>query len=327
MNNYIIQYFSDNSIWISNPQPADSANQLIDDYKKIYQNDFKLINCWRDFSNINFSSLIGKSMRATQELCSLGNKVRASSKLKNRQPLKSAFIYLADEEVNYYISQIELENRLQNQTEDYKNIIKDELNVINVKFISKEETDNFLQISLKVNFKVLGKKLAIANKGSINKTIKSYIDNLCQFEQQKLYYQLKENNFVNIFDFNFSLEDFEIVLQAKENFASASDKNGVVILDTTLNDNLIKMGFIREFRSVAQNLRKELKFNLTQKINCSIFCDLESKNNILQAEEQLKKYLLIDNFILFDSIENFNENNKNKYLFNINDKELILNME
>ena len=186
---------------------------------------------------------------------------------------------------------------------------------------------NFLQVSLKVNFKVLGRKLSTANKGSINKTIKTYIDNLSQLEHQQLYSQLKENDFVNILDFDFSLEDFEVVLSAKDNFVSASDKNGVIILDTTLNDKLLQMGFIREFRSAAQNLRKDLKFELTQKIVCNVFCNDEDRKNILEFDEQLKTHLLVKYFVLYNSIEEFDKGNNNKYLIHINDKEFIFNME
>jgi isoleucyl-tRNA synthetase len=61
-------------------------------------------------------------------------------------------------------------------------------------------------------------------------------------------------------------EDVDVDLVAKEGFAAAGDRAGVVVLDTRLDDELRELGFVRELQNRIQTIRKEMGLEFTDRI-------------------------------------------------------------
>ena len=76
-----------------------------------------------------------------------------------------------------------------------------------------------------------------------------------------------------------STEDLLIETEQKEGFYTLSDKGITVALDTTLTDELIEEGIVRELVSKIQTMRKEAGFNVMDHINITV-CGSESIEKI-----------------------------------------------
>lgn len=214
---------------------------------------------WRDpIGSIDFELL--DRMRAIRSICELGRKVRADAKIKNRQPLRQAYVMFTDEKIQNWIS-------ICDSKDEYLSIIESELNIFNCQLI--DDPYKFCDINLKANFRVLGPK----QLGKQAQALKDYLFKLSISDKLKIYSELKQNNFINLLDCNFVLEDFEVEFVPKLNFQSSSNSDGFIILDTKLDQFLLERGFVADFVSEIQNLRKKLKFDLTDKITLDVFID------------------------------------------------------
>jgi isoleucyl-tRNA synthetase len=67
-----------------------------------------------------------------------------------------------------------------------------------------------------------------------------------------------------------SRADVEIELVAKEGFAAASDRVGVIVLDTKLDPELLELGMVREVLSLVQGARKDLELGYADRIRLTI---------------------------------------------------------
>ena len=65
-------------------------------------------------------------------------------------------------------------------------------------------------------------------------------------------------------------EDIEVEFVAKEGFAAAGDRAGVVVLDTRMDDGLRDRGLVRELQYRIQALRKELALEYTDRIRVAL---------------------------------------------------------
>ncbi len=63
-----------------------------------------------------------------------------------------------------------------------------------------------------------------------------------------------------------TIDDISIFFKDIEGYVVANDDNTTVVLDTTLDENLISEGLAREFVNKIQNLRKDLNFDVQDRI-------------------------------------------------------------
>ena len=142
----------------------------------------------------------------------------------------------------------------------YQEIIKQELNVKDLRFLS--DMSQFISYTFKPQLRLLGQKF-----GKKLGEVRTALQNLDGAAAKK---QLDDTGSLTL-----TLSDGEVSLTAeevlidtaqKEGFTSVSDRGLTVVLDTTLTPELEEEGFVREIVSKLQSMRKDAGFHVTDHI-------------------------------------------------------------
>ncbi|WP_457942428.1 isoleucine--tRNA ligase [Caproiciproducens sp. LBM24188] len=182
-------------------------------------------------------------MEEAVQVVTLGRTARNAANRKNRQPL-----------ANLYISAQRDLGPL------YRNIIRDELNIKAVHF--ENDAERFVDYSFKPQLRVLGQKYG--------KKVNDIRTALQQLDGSKAKKELDSNGFLTLSlgeeEVRLTADDLLIETAQKPGYESVADNGITVVLDITLTDELLEEGFVREIISKIQSMRKEAKFNLTDRI-------------------------------------------------------------
>lgn len=209
-------------------------------------------------------------MSFTREVISMGHAARNRSGIKTRQPLADITIGgLSDEEK-------ETINRL-------AAFVHDELNVKAIVFT--EELDEFAQVTLKPNFRVLGPKYG--------KGVQAIAKALATADTMQIKSELEANRNLQIdaSGETYTLEQSEIDVQTqnREGFFVEVDARKFVALSTELTHELTLEGMARELVNKIQNMRKEADFNVSDRIRLSVDTTSEL---VTEAFETHRDYIL-----------------------------------
>ncbi len=177
----------------------------------------------------------------------LGRQKRVQEGVKVKTPLKTLKIIYQDQNLLTEIKKLE----------EY---IRIELNVKNFEYLTNES--DFVTLSAKPNLPVLGKKL-----GKEMGAFKVLIEKLSSADVQKI--ESGEKVTLNGVDFDAT----EILVQrnAKEGTQAFTNRFVTIELDCTLDQNLIDEGLARELVSRIQKTRKDMNFNVADRIEVTIF--------------------------------------------------------
>jgi len=171
----------------------------------------------------------------------LGRSARNAVNIKNRQPLAEMIVGsdspVADSE-----------------------IIANELNIKNVRFVPSKEIEEYTAYSFKPQLRTLGPKYGRlvpkitealnANSSANMKTLKEGILNLdIEGTQVEL-----------------GIDDVLVEVGQKEGYAVQMDRELSVVLNIQLSDELIEEGYVRELVSKIQTMRKEAGFEVMDRI-------------------------------------------------------------
>ena len=203
---------------------------------------------------------IEQQMEELLKIIVIGRSLRNTSNMKNRQPLRKIFI--SSEKI------LDCE---------YIDLLLDELNIKEAVYI--KDASMFIDYELKPQLRTLGRKY-----GKYVPMIGEHLKN-CNGKTVMDIFEKGER-------YKFMLNDTEIVLdkddvqsftKQKGGFVSMTDNGITVVLDTNLDDELIKEGYIRELVSKIQTMRKDAGFNVTDKIlvylkNSKYLADLLADN-------------------------------------------------
>ncbi len=195
---------------------------------------------------------LSQTIKAVRDLVSLGLSVRTQAKLKVRQPLSVAKLILAD-------------RRLGDRLLPYREMIQDELNVLGVELVTSG-ADQYVTYQVKPNFRTLGQK----GLGKEAQQLKKAMSTMSAEAAQALATALLENHRAVAFGVEVEQADVEVVVSAKEGFAAAGDRVGVVVLDTRLDDRLRELGYLRELLNRIQTARKDMGLEFTDRIRVRI---------------------------------------------------------
>ena len=191
-----------------------------------------------------------KEVEAVQDAVGLGHAIRKEYKLKVRQPLAKAYLISSNSE--------KLAS-LKKQTQ----LIADELNVKEIEFRS-DETE-FVQWLAKPNFPVLGKK--------IGKFIPQAQKIIMGFDRKQIIALAANQNLTIQIEgqtFEITPNDVQIERKVKAGTAAGNQGDLTVALDTELNDDLLEEGLARELVNKINTLRKDLDFQVTDRIRITI---------------------------------------------------------
>ncbi len=199
---------------------------------------------------------LSKVMAAVRELASLGLQVRTANKLRVRQPLEAAEIVLRESELAGAVSK-------------HLELLRDELNVQTVHFVPK--ADEYAHYKVTPNFRALGPR--------VGKHMPQVKAALLAADGAELLRQLEEQGHIT-FDiagehFELGPEEVAVQLEAKDGFAAAAGRTGVVVLRTALTPELVEEGLYREVLNRVQNFRKELDLEYTGRIELTCQGSLE----------------------------------------------------
>ncbi len=188
-------------------------------------------------------------MLMAQEISSTVLSLRKKENIKVRQPLSKIMIPI-------------LNPATQLQIEKIADLIKSEVNIKKIEFIS--DAAGVITKKIKPNFKTLGPKF-----GPDMKLASAQISAFTQ--QQIAEIEQKGNSEITIGDKDFTIElaDVEIMSEDIPGWLVANAGALTIALDITLDAVLVEEGNAREFISQLQKMRKEMQFEITDKINVS----------------------------------------------------------
>ena len=242
------------------------------------------------FDKTKVNEKIEKRMDLVRDLISLGRNAREEAKIKVRQP----------------INEVILDGSNESLISDLTDLIKEELNVKNVSFVS--DLTKYMTLTIKPNYKVCGKMFG--------KDINNFANELLSLSQDNIN-KLQNNEEIEI-TFNgekikVNSEMVDIRVNAKEGFDAANMNNNFIIIDTKLNDELINEGIAREIVSKVQNLRKEYDFDITDRINLYYNGDIDNVIN------DFKDYIMKETLALSITKKDIDKNelNINEFVINL----------
>lgn len=221
------------------------------------------------FDEEKINDKIENRMDLVRDLVTLGRAAREEAKIKVRQPL----------------SKVIIDGKYKKIISDLSDLIIEELNVKEVIF--EDDLSQFMNFELKPNFREVGKLL-----GSKVKSFSKYLNSV---DAKKLLDDL-ENGPVKIEIDGEEIEinkDYVLVnIRSKKGFDVNMANNIFVILDTDLNEELIKEGYVREFISKIQQFRKKLDLDVLDNIEISFVSDKEVTEALFNDEEFIKSETL-----------------------------------
>ena len=213
---------------------------------------------------------VEERMDLVRTLVTLGRGTREKERIKVRQPL----------------GEILVDGKYRETIEDLADLIKEELNVKTVVFA--DELDQYMNFSLKPNFKVAGPVLG--------KNIKAFGGALAKENAAEFIAKLEADGKVAL-ELNGEMVDIEkdfvdVRIDAKEGFAVAMENNVFTILDTTVTPELVEEGLARELVSKVQQLRKQHDFEMMDNITIYVDADEEVTAAIASFAEYIQKETL-----------------------------------
>ena len=248
------------------------------------------------YDETKINEVIEEKMDLVRELISLGRNAREEAKIKVRQP----------------ISEIILDGKNKAVINDLVDLIKEELNVKNVIFA--QDLNEYISYDIKPNFKVCGPILG--------KNIKEFQDKLKDFTQDNIS-TLENGNTITLNisgnDIDITYDMLDIRINSKEGFNASNEGNNFIILNTTLTDELIDEGIVREFVSKVQQIRKTNDYEMMDNINIYYSHNDEFNKSIKNYIDFIKKETLAIDLIESD------ENYENTY--DLNGIELGIRLE
>lgn len=198
-----------------------------------------------------FDGVIEKA-NVARDIITVAQRLRNENQIKVKQPLKTMYLMLDDCK--------------KCAVKDFESIIKDELNIKEIVFES--DSSKFNDVFLGVNFKTAGAVL----KGDVQR-LKTVLTSMSNEDMAEAVDGYKAGS-VKLDGFDaLSSDIFTLNNKPKTDFVIANSNDVSIVLDITIDENLMKEGLSRELIRAVQVLRKEANFNIEQRI--SLFIETE----------------------------------------------------
>ena len=215
---------------------------------------------------------------AIRKMVELGRSARNKAELKIRQPLQELCFHLSDNSIKEFV--------IENQ-----NIILEELNVKNIKYV--DSTDKLIGYIIKPNLPFIGQ--------DYGKELPKIKDAISKMDSDKIVSDINQDGEVAIHleskTINLKRDAFLIDKESKEGYTSESDGNITVGLTTELSEKLVQEGIARDVIRHVQIMRKNANFAVEDRINIYGSFDGEIGDAIKANEDYFKNETLTVNMI------------------------------
>lgn len=191
-----------------------------------------------------------RRMNYAQRISSLVLSLRKREKLRVRQPLQKILVPALNAEFQRRVAAV-------------AHIIRGETNIKEVEFLTD---DDFLQKTIKPNFKVLGKRVGKQMK-AVAKAINQMVAEDITLLEREGAFELKLEGTDPI---TISIDEVDIITKDIPGWKVATDGELTVALDVNVTPELAREGLAREIVSRIQNMRKERDFEVTDRINVKL---------------------------------------------------------
>jgi len=221
-------------------------------------------------------------MEMAQKISSMILSIRKKEKIRVRQPLTKIRVPILDDS-------------FRQKLEAVKDLILSEVNVKEIEYVSESNTQ--IVKNLKLNFKTLGKKC-----GKDMKAVQSYAAE----NAQAVIAAIEKNNRFEIKIGNETIEllpeDVEIIPVDIPGWKVANSGALTVALDITITEKLRDEGIAREIVNRIQNLRKEKKFEVNDRIEVRIQNHKKINSAILNNLDYIRAEILANTFEIVNEI-------------------------
>jgi isoleucyl-tRNA synthetase len=264
-------------------------------YADMLYKDLNSVSKKEEFESVHLSyfpkadeNAIDKTLEAqmllAQDLSSMVLSLRKKTNIKVRQPLQKILVPVSD-------------NTFAENLQHVKDLILSEVNVKELEYLTEDKLK--LVKKVKPNFKTLGAKLG--------KNMKVVAGKVAQFTQDEIR-QLESEGGIDLElgeeKFRLLLADTEIISEDVPGWQVAVDGKLTVALDVNITNELLQEGIAREFINRLQNLRKDMDFEVTDKI----IVQVERNEQITDALNKHKNYIcaeiLAQDLQVIDSVTN-----------------------
>ena len=198
-----------------------------------------------------------------QQVILLGRQKRESVKIGLRTPLAKITIINRDES-------------LLEQMKSLESYVREELNVRTVEYSSDELS--YIDLAAKPNFPLLGKRLG--------KKMREYQGKIAAMTFDEIM-NLQKTGKTTIEEETFSLEEIEVFQKPKEGTETISNSFVAIDLDCELTPELVRGGYAREAVNRIQRARKEMGFNVSDRIRVIYSAEGELKEAISEMSEYI----------------------------------------
>ena len=240
-----------------------------------------------------------EQMESVLSVVVLGRAARNNAQIKNRQPLRLAYVK----------SDFKLDKQ-------FVEIIEDELNVKNVIFT--DDVSEFANYTFKPQLRTVGPKY-----GKYLGGIQKYLSSVNGNEAMEMLNTTGALTFtVDDKEVSLTVDDLLITAIQKPGFASQSSYGLTIVLDTNLDEELIVEGFMREFVSKVQTMRKDSGFEVMDHIEVYITGNDKLSDIISNNFDNVKSQILAEKLVLNSVCDNSKEWDLNEELLTIGVKKL-----
>jgi isoleucyl-tRNA synthetase len=229
---------------------------------------------WPEVEAAALDERLSRKMQVVREIVSLGLRARMDSKIRVRQPLRTATIVLNDDrDVELVSGAFEM--------------VAEELNVLAVKVATREDLRQFGTTTYKPNFRTLGQR----GLGKVAQELKAALGRE-DAEAARAMSGALEGGRAAWRGHEIVREDVEVSFEPTPGVAAAADRVGSVFLDTALDDELRDLGILRELSSKLQAMRKESGLEFTDRVRIHVqgsdrLCALLTRHRDAVAAELL----------------------------------------
>jgi isoleucyl-tRNA synthetase len=236
-------------------------------------------------------------MQMAQDISSLVLSIRKKVNIKVRQPLSRILIPV-------------LNSRMQEQIVKIEELLKNEVNIKSVEYIT--ENEGFINKKIKPNFKALGTRM-----GARMKSVAAAINNMTQLEIIELERQNTFALLINDEPVSITLADVDIIADDIPGWSVANKENLTVALDITLTTLLTEEGIARELVNRVQKERKDTGLDVTDRILLTIDSPTELNSAIINFSNYICGEILADNITIAPVVDSGTEIEINDVTFKI----------